>query len=54
MVVELIVKPLTFETVAPELMVVLPRVGAVYTLVVAICTHAEPDHTYIALVVEFQ
>ena len=53
-VVELIVKPATLAYVVPDAMVVLPKVGAVYTVVVAICTQAEPDQAYIALVVEFQ
>jgi hypothetical protein len=33
---------------------VLPSVGAEYVLVVAICTHAEPDQTYMFPSVEFQ
>lgn len=54
MVVELIVKSATFEIVLPDEISVLPRVGAVYVVVFAVCTHEEPDHTYIALLVEFQ
>jgi hypothetical protein len=53
-VVELTVKPLTFDTVAPDAIVVEPRVGAVYVAVVDITFQELPDHAYIRLPVEFQ